>query len=61
MYFDKAGERKAINQIHKALSDGTLRLVWQGTLFMIVSPTYVWLTDYPQNIDVNSNVNWTVE
>lgn len=60
LYFTPEGTKRALNAVYKAMQDGSLRLVWQGNKFLIVSPLLVWATDEETNIDIQSNVNWTI-
>lgn len=59
-YFDKDGARKIIDRIYAGASDGTLRLVWKKTAFLIIDPEFLWVTNIESIITVNSNVDWTV-
>lgn len=60
-HFNRDGAKKVIRTIHKAMADGTLRLIWQGGLFLVVTPKLVWATEHEQFLDVHSNVNWTID
>ena len=59
-YFDEAGARKIIDRIYAGASDGTLRLVWKSSAFLIIDPVFLWVTDIESTITVRSNVDWTV-
>ena len=61
IYFDEVGARKIIDRIYAGASDGTLRLVWKNSAFLIIDPVFLWVTDIESNITVRSNVDWTVE
>lgn len=59
-YFDLDGAKRLIKTIHKAMADGTLRLIWQSDHFLIVTPKTLWATPHEQYLTVESNVNWTI-
>ncbi len=59
-YFDLDGAKRLIKTIHKAMADGTLRLIWQSGYFLIVTPKTLWATPHEQYLTVESNVNWTI-
>lgn len=61
LYITPGGEKKALNAIYAAMQDGTLRLVWRAGKFLIVTPDFLWVTESEQFLDVQSNVNWTID
>lgn len=59
-YFDQNGARKIIDRIFAASADGSLRLVWKNSAFLIIDPVFLWVTEVESTITVRSNVDWTV-
>lgn len=59
-YYDRQGVKRSILQMHRALKDGTFRLIYQSGAYLIVTPEMVWVTEYSQ-FTVKSNTDWSIE
>lgn len=62
-YFDENGVNKIINRIYVGITGGSLKLVWskENQAYLIVSPTLIWITDYAQQVTIQSNLDWILE